>query len=67
MNESQAIDAALQIGVPLGDHILLQSNGQIIHPHFHSGQTSGLTHVDGWYVENRNGVLYARKIHSDDL
>lgn len=65
MNERQALEAAEQIGIVEGDHIFLQSEGQIEHPHLHAGQTSGETHVDGWRVENRGGRIIAEKIHSD--
>jgi hypothetical protein len=66
VNEQQAIDAAQQVGVAPGDHITLQSEGQINNPHHHSGQTSGEQHVDGWLVENSGGAYQASKIHSDD-
>ncbi len=65
MNRKQAIEAARRIGVAPGDHITLQSEGQILNPHFHSGQHSGAKHVDGWLVENEDGVLRATKLHSD--
>jgi hypothetical protein len=66
VNEQQAIQAAQQVGVAPGDHIFLQSEGQITHPHPHHGQTSGPDHVDGWYVQNNAGTYQAQKIHSDD-
>lgn len=66
MNQQQALEAARQIGVAPGDHITLQSEGMINHPHLHSNQVSGQTHVDAWYVENIGGNLQATKIHSDD-
>jgi hypothetical protein len=66
VNERQALEAAEQIGIAEGDHIFLQSEGQIENPHLHAGQTSGEAHVDGWRVENRGGLLVAEKIHSDD-
>ncbi|MEZ5323392.1 MAG: hypothetical protein R2698_15205 [Microthrixaceae bacterium] len=65
MNRQQAIDAAQQIGVNPGDHITLQSEGQINHPHLHSGQSSGEPHVDGWMVANNGGNYQATKLHSD--
>jgi hypothetical protein len=65
MNERQALEAAQQAGVAQGQHIFLQSEGQINHPHLHSGQTSGMPHVDGWRVENQGGQLHAQKIHSN--
>jgi hypothetical protein len=66
VNEQQAIEAARQIGVAPGDHITLQSDGQIVSDHYHRGQTSGEKHVDGWLVENKSGTYIATKIHSDD-
>jgi hypothetical protein len=66
VNNEQAIEAARQAGVAPGDHIFLQSEGQIDHPHFHSGQGTGERHVDGWRVENNGGIFSAQKIHSDD-
>jgi hypothetical protein len=65
MNEQQAIEAARQIGVEPGDHITLQSEGQIMNPHLHKAQRSGEMHVDGWLIENDNGELKATKLHSD--
>lgn len=67
MNEQQAIEAAKQIGVAPGDHITLQSDGQIMKDHHHRGQRSGDKHVDGWLVENKGGIYKATKIHSDDV
>jgi hypothetical protein len=64
MNEQQALEAARQIGVAPGQHIYLQSEGQINHPHLHKGQTSGQPHVDGWRVENVGGQLRAEKGYS---
>jgi hypothetical protein len=58
MNKHQAIEAAQQIGVTPGDHVFLQSEGQITHPH---GPDQ---HVDGWRVENVAGQLQAQKVHS---
>jgi hypothetical protein len=58
MNEQQAIDAAKQVGVAVGDHIFVQTDGQITHPH---GPNQ---HVDGWRVENINGSYVATKVHS---
>lgn len=58
MNKSQAFQAAQQAGVAPGDHIFLQSEGQINHPH---GPDQ---HVDGWRVENVGGNLQAQKLHS---
>ncbi|HEX5851786.1 MAG TPA: hypothetical protein VFY36_01720 [Solirubrobacteraceae bacterium] len=65
MNQLQALEAARQIGVVSGDHIILQSEGMINHPHLHSGQISGPTHVDAWHVQNIGGSLQASKLHSD--
>jgi hypothetical protein len=67
VNEQQAIEAARQIGVALGDHITLQSDGQIVNDHYHRGQTAGDKHVDGWLVENNGGTYIATKLHSDDV
>lgn len=44
MNREQAIEAAQQAGVPLGETITVQSDGQVLHPH-DSG--SGM-HTDEW-------------------
>jgi hypothetical protein len=66
MNEQQAIEAAKQIGVAPGDHITLQSDGQISNDHYHRGQKTGEKHVDAWLVENKGGNYKATKIHSDD-
>ncbi|MFG3557136.1 hypothetical protein ACGGAQ_22390 [Micromonospora sp. NPDC047557] len=66
MNERQAIEYAQQIGVAPGDHIFLQSEGQIMNPHPHSRNDTGPHHVDGWRVENIGGQYHASKIHSDD-
>jgi hypothetical protein len=66
VNEQQAIEAAKQIGITPGDHITLQSDGQISNDHYHRAQTSGEKHVDGWLVENHGGIYKATKIHSDD-
>jgi hypothetical protein len=63
MNEQQALEAARQIGVPNGSHITMQSEGQIMNPHLHSGGTPPM-HVDAWIVENQNGVLSAQKFHN---
>jgi hypothetical protein len=63
MNSDQAIEAAKQIGLADGETITLQSDGQIMNPHFHSGQTSGETHVDAWIVTNRGGTYTAEKLH----
>jgi hypothetical protein len=65
MNQQQALEAARQIGVAPGDHITLQSEGMINHPHLHHGQQSGPTHMDAWHVQNNGGNLAATKIHSD--
>jgi hypothetical protein len=66
MNRESAIEAARQIGVAPGDHIFLQSDGQITHPHQHGRNDNGPEHVDGWRVENNGGTYEAMKIHSDD-
>jgi hypothetical protein len=58
VNEQQAIDAARQVGVSPGDHIFVQTDGQITHPH---GPDN---HVDGWRVENVGGNFIATKVHS---
>lgn len=63
MNRDQAIQAAQQIGVAPGDHITLQSEGQINNPHLHAGQQSGPQHVDAWHVQNNDGQYVASKIH----
>jgi hypothetical protein len=66
VDKDNAIRAAKQVGVAPGDHIFVQTDGQITHTHFHKGQTSGEEHVDGWRVENNGGTYTATKIHSDD-
>lgn len=65
MDKDNAIRAAKQIGLQPGEAIVIQSEGQIDHPHFHSGQASGETHVDGWEVSNDGGTYSAVKHHSD--
>jgi hypothetical protein len=65
MRESDAIRAAEDFGVDDGDTVIVQSDGQITHDHYHSGQTSGDTHVDACAVTNNGGVYSAEKIHSD--
>jgi hypothetical protein len=64
MNRQQAVEAAQQIGVAPGEHVYLQSEGQINHPHLHHGQVGGQPHVDGWRVENVGGNLIPQKGHS---
>lgn len=67
MTKDDAIRAAKQIGMSKGEIIFVQSNGQITHPHPHSGQKSGPTHTDGWAVKlDWDGQYRAAKIHSDD-
>jgi hypothetical protein len=63
VNEQQALEAARQAGVAPGDYITLQSEGQINHPHLHSGGV-GPEHVDAWKVANQAGVLQAQKFHT---
>lgn len=58
MNEQQAIEAAMQAGVPEGSYITVQSDGQIMHPH------GSDHHVDAWKVENVGGNYIATKLHS---
>jgi hypothetical protein len=65
MKQQQALEAARQIGVAPGDDLTPQGEGMISHPHLHSGQPSGPTHVDAWHVQNIGGNLQATKIHSD--
>ncbi len=66
MNKETAIEAAKQIGLANGETVVVQSDGQIEHPHYHPGQTSGDKHTDGWVVTNDNGYYRARKVHDDD-
>ncbi len=58
MDEYDAKRYAEQIGVASGDHIFLQSDGQIMNPHPPNN------HVDGWKVSNIGGTYVAEKIHS---
>lgn len=67
MNEEQAIEAASRLGVPMGEMIFIQSDGQIRHPHLHGRSDFGPSHVDGWAVKNDFGTYRAAKIHSDDF
>jgi hypothetical protein len=66
MLEADAIRAAEDFGVSDGDTITVQSDGQVTHGHYHSGQTSGDEHVDAWEVTNSGGTYSANKVHSDD-
>ncbi|MDX8029369.1 hypothetical protein SK803_04065 [Lentzea sp. BCCO 10_0856] len=66
MREEDAIRAAQQIGLAPGEHVTMQTEGQINNPHGHHRDDTGPQHVDGWYVENNGGNYSARKIHSDD-
>lgn len=63
MNRDQAVQAAQQAGVPVGEYITLQNEGLINNPHLHAGQTPPI-HVDAWKVANVNGQLEAKKFHS---
>jgi hypothetical protein len=57
-----AVRAAQQIGIAEGDCIIVQSDGQILHPHT---SASGASHVDGWRVCNQGGTYVAvEKVHS---
>lgn len=66
MTRDQAIQAAQQMGLSDGASISFQSDGQIMHPHRHAGQSSGPKHVDYWKVTNRSGTYVAERLHSDD-
>ena len=66
MREEDAIRAAQDFGVAEGDTVVVQSDGQVTHEHFHAGETSGEKHVDAWAVKNEGGTYIAEKIHSDD-
>jgi hypothetical protein len=66
MTRDEAIQAAQQMGLNNGESISFQSDGQIMHPHHHAGQTSGPRHVDYWKVTNKNGTYVAERRHSDD-
>lgn len=65
MNESQAKQVAQQLDPGEGDVIFFQSDGQIMHPHYHSGGF-GPRHVDAWACRKKWGSLEIAKIHSDD-
>jgi len=67
VNQEQAIDAAKQVGVSIGEMIFVQSDGQIRSPHQHASSDFGAPHVDGWAVKNDYGTYKAAKIHSDDF
>jgi hypothetical protein len=61
MNREQAIQAAQQIGVALGDTITVQNEGQIENPH----DSGSGTHTDGWAVtHNVDGTWSAEKQHA---
>jgi hypothetical protein len=66
MTEGDAIRAAEDFGVADGQAVSVQSDGQVTLGHYHSGQTSGDTHVDAWKVTNNGGSYSATKLHSDD-
>jgi len=67
VDKDNAIRAAKQIGMRKGEIIVVQSDGQIKHPHHHAGQQSGETHTDGWAIKlDWNGEYKAAKVHSDD-
>ncbi|WP_327691113.1 hypothetical protein OG870_17460 [Streptomyces sp. NBC_00461] len=62
MNEEQAIEAAKQIGLNIGEHVIIQNDGQITHPH--TSDSSDFRHVDGWRVERTGEDEYeAEKVH----
>lgn len=61
MTQEDAIRAAQQTGVADGDCVIVQSDGQILHPHT---SPSGINHVDAWRVCNYGGSYTAEKIHS---
>ncbi|MFF0733828.1 hypothetical protein ACFYVK_19660 [Streptomyces chartreusis] len=49
MNRQQAIDAAKQLGLSIGDEVTMQSNGQIINSH--KSRSNPYEHVDAWRVK----------------
>ncbi|MFF6993091.1 MULTISPECIES: hypothetical protein [Streptomyces] len=49
MNKQQAIDAAKQLGLSIGDEVTMQNDGQIIHSH--TSRSNPYEHVDGWRVK----------------
>lgn len=62
MTEGDAIRAAEAFGIPDGETVTVQSDGQVTHPHYSEGV--GAVHVDGWEVTNNDGTYIARKIHA---
>lgn len=48
----------------MNDIIIVQSNGQIENPHYHSGGWGW--HTDAWVVKYEYGDYYIAKIHDDD-
>jgi hypothetical protein len=68
LTREDAIQAAQQIDMSPGEIIIVQSDGQITHPHYHSGQSEGETHTDGWAIKlDYDGTYLAAKAHSDDV
>jgi hypothetical protein len=62
MNEQQAIEAVQQIGISPGEKLVVQSDGQIRHPHESSGYSF---HTDAWVVtRNYDGSYSAEKLHT---
>lgn len=63
MNEDQAIEAAKDFGIEVGEEVIVQSDGQAIHPHTSSYEPN--RHVDGWKVERIDEDTYvAEKFHA---
>lgn len=63
MNEQQAIEAAQQAEVPLGESITVQNEGMIDNPH--SSPSTGYEHTDAWIVtHNLDGSWTAEKEHA---
>jgi hypothetical protein len=55
------------LGLGPNDDIYAQSEGEIEHPHYHSGQDSGDTHVDAHHITtDEYGNVSSEKVHDDD-
>lgn len=63
---ASTLSDALKDSAP-GEKATAQSDSQIDNPHYHSGQSSGEKHIDGYVGEKQSdGSVKIDKIHSDD-